>query len=126
MRKASAYILAMVILTQTFYNLGVIGYWYADHSYIVQYLCENRDKPEMKCDGKCYLRKKMAPETPVNSTSNQKMPELVKGLDLAEVVEYSFPELRSPSNFGPEVSFYVPVGRVMDFAADIFHPPAIG
>lgn len=28
-------------------------------SYIANVLCENRDKPEMHCNGKCHLRKEL-------------------------------------------------------------------
>lgn len=28
-----------------------------NYDYIVNFLCENQDKPEMHCDGKCYLSK---------------------------------------------------------------------
>jgi len=33
-------------------------------SYIVQYLCENRDEPRLKCDGKCYLAKQLKATQP--------------------------------------------------------------
>lgn len=32
----------------------------ANYDYIVEKLCVNKDKPEMHCNGKCYLTKKMA------------------------------------------------------------------
>ena len=35
-----------------------IGYK-ANKAYIAQNLCENVAKPQLKCDGKCYLRKKI-------------------------------------------------------------------
>lgn len=37
--------------------------------------CENRDKPDMKCDGKCYLKKQMA----VSENSDPKEPRLPEG-----------------------------------------------
>lgn len=37
--------------------------------------CENRDKPNLHCDGKCYLKKKMA----VSENSNPKEPQLPQG-----------------------------------------------
>lgn len=30
--------------------------------YIAQNLCENREKPEMECNGKCHLKKELAKE----------------------------------------------------------------
>lgn len=40
-------------------QLGVIGYYELNKDYIAKNLCENRNKPEMKCCGKCYLRKQL-------------------------------------------------------------------
>lgn len=31
--------------------------YYINYDYIVSELCENKDKPEMGCHGKCYLEK---------------------------------------------------------------------
>ncbi|WP_376777512.1 hypothetical protein [Flavobacterium covae] len=31
-----------------------------NYDYISNVLCENNDKPELKCNGKCYLQKQMA------------------------------------------------------------------
>src|SRR5690606_11774041 len=34
----------------------------ANYDYIVEVLCENRDRPQLNCDGKCYLAKQLAKE----------------------------------------------------------------
>ncbi|MGB2273684.1 MAG: hypothetical protein ACPH2K_04855, partial [Flavicella sp.] len=34
--------------------------YYANQDYIVAVLCENRNKPAMDCNGKCYLAKELA------------------------------------------------------------------
>ena len=36
----------------------IIGY-YINYDYIVNVLCENKDKPVMKCNGKCHLAKEL-------------------------------------------------------------------
>ena len=33
-----------------------------NYDYIISKLCENKDKPEMQCNGKCYLSKQLAKE----------------------------------------------------------------
>lgn len=42
-----------------------------NYDYIVKELCENKAKPELKCNGKCHLMKEMAKaaenEKPINS-----------------------------------------------------------
>ncbi len=34
-------------------------YYNANKAYIARVLCENRDRPQLHCDGKCYLAKKL-------------------------------------------------------------------
>ena len=38
-----------------------------NYDYIVENLCENRDRPMLNCDGKCYLAKKLVEESKENS-----------------------------------------------------------
>ena len=33
--------------------------YYANYDYIANALCENRDKPYLECNGKCYLEKQL-------------------------------------------------------------------
>jgi hypothetical protein len=42
----------------------------------VEYLknCENKDKPSMHCDGKCYLKKRML-DNPSNQSKEPKLPQ---------------------------------------------------
>lgn len=37
-----------------------------NYDYIANVLCENKDVPEMKCNGKCYLSKMLARESEQN------------------------------------------------------------
>ncbi len=39
-----------------------------NYDYIVKNLCINKDRPRLKCDGKCYLKKQLAKES--NSENN--------------------------------------------------------
>ena len=36
-----------------------MGYYQLNKEYIARVLCENRDKPQLHCDGKCYLAKRL-------------------------------------------------------------------
>jgi hypothetical protein len=50
-------LLALFILLKPI--LPVIEY-IANYEYISQVLCVNKDKPKMKCNGKCHLMKELA------------------------------------------------------------------
>ena len=41
-------------------KLGLLTYYSVNIEYIIKELCENKDKPELNCKGKCFLKKKMA------------------------------------------------------------------
>jgi hypothetical protein len=58
--KRLASILLVILLTwQTIFNVGFFIYWRVNQTFIAENLCENRNKPQMHCNGKCYLFKKM-------------------------------------------------------------------
>lgn len=44
----------------TFRPLWPLGMYIVNYDYIANVLCENKDIPEMKCNGKCYLSKMIA------------------------------------------------------------------
>ena len=48
---------ALLILTKP---LWPVVEYVINYDYIVEQLCENRDKPELHCDGSCYLAKQIA------------------------------------------------------------------
>ncbi|MGA0557356.1 hypothetical protein ACO2Q8_11935 [Larkinella sp. VNQ87] len=59
MRTVLAYVLLIATLLPTFSQWGTIAYYHANKDYIAKVLCENRAKPELHCDGQCYLAKKL-------------------------------------------------------------------
>ncbi len=50
--------------------LWPLAVYIINYDYIVTNLCENRDKPQLQCDGKCYLTKMFAEK----STENHENP----------------------------------------------------
>lgn len=83
MKKALCAVWLLGILSQSSVRLGWVLYYHINKSRIVATLCENRDKPDMHCDGKCYLRKKLESAERVQATESQsesKMPPLPESL----------------------------------------------
>jgi len=114
-------ILALVgILLQTFSQVVILAQFYANQDYIAKHLCENRDKPQMHCNGKCCLKKKLAREAkdqapvPGNQKNEQvnlffaeSKIEIVHFVPLADPIRYlSYNELQTISSSG-----------------SVFHPP---
>jgi|GEM_PF-4115022 len=64
MRKLLIYILLFATLLPTVSPWGTIVDFHADRDYIVRVLCENRDKPQLHYNGKCYLVRKLTGSFP--------------------------------------------------------------
>lgn len=125
MKKALAIIVFLALFVQTVAQLGVIGYYEVNKDYIAKNLCENRDKPQMKCCGKCYLKKQLKKVDDTENSGNSKTVKIEK----TEIVYltsqfFSFTpqlKLRTVKVFNPLVrhftSFTLPNA--------VFHPPAL-
>lgn len=99
-----------------------------NYDYIVNTLCENRDKPEMNCNGKCHLSKELAKEAgaddnnPLNSkTSKTEIPQVFISENISEFQFASETEIAALE----EVD-YIPVFHTSLFIFKILHPPQFG
>lgn len=95
-----------------------------NYDYISQVLCINKDKPVLKCNGKCHLMQELAKATdddkPITSNKKQNTIQLVD-LFVTDVTSYSFLSL----SYSPQQelnSSYTNLYTHLDSYA-IFHPP---
>lgn len=58
-KKGIAFILLLIFTLQTFYTSGFTVWFYANRKAIASEHCINKNRPELKCDGKCFLSMKM-------------------------------------------------------------------
>lgn len=94
--------------------------------YIIQNLCENRFKPQMNCNGKCYLAKKLHKIAEDNATKEtQKQGASMKKI-LEEVFEstplFSFDLMFK--NLSPKSNYPPLLAHPQSFTFSLFHPPA--
>lgn len=98
-----------------------------NYDFIVATLCENQDKPEMHCDGKCYLTKQLAQE----SESGDKNP-LNDKLAKTDVPQNIIAERISGFHFLSEITFTNKI--ITKYSANLFpslfvieipHPPQV-
>lgn len=116
---------SLIMLTKPMWP--VVDY-VVNYEYIVNVLCENKDKPEMECNGKCHLSKELAKEAgadeknPFNSkTSKTEIPQFIIS---ENIIAYSFAsesELVSIKSVG-----YKPNLNSSLFTSKILHPPQLG
>jgi hypothetical protein len=58
-RRTLAYLLIVTVVSVNFSRLFVYAGFELNRNYIATHLCENRDKPWLHCNGKCYFMKKI-------------------------------------------------------------------
>jgi len=58
-RPLIAYVLIVAVMSASFSRLFVYAGFELNRNYIATHLCENRDKPWLHCNGKCYFMKKI-------------------------------------------------------------------
>lgn len=59
LRRTLSYMLILLILSSGFTRFYFYVGYELNKNYIATVLCENINKPELKCNGKCYLSKKI-------------------------------------------------------------------
>jgi hypothetical protein len=55
-------LLILGLFGQTFNRYFLVLNYQLNKDFIAKYLCENKNKPELKCEGKCYLCKRLKKE----------------------------------------------------------------
>lgn len=79
--RLQAFLLCLIILLPTLLKVGVVS------NYIVQYekysteLCENIDKPELSCNGKCQMMEELN-NTEAEASSPVQIPSVLKVKEL--------------------------------------------
>jgi hypothetical protein len=71
MKFFTAILLSVLLLSNNFKIVAVYGWYTLNIDNFIEQLCENKDKPQLECNGKCYLSKIIA------ETSKEKNPSSV-------------------------------------------------
>lgn len=126
MRSAVAIFLILVLTFPFGLRLSVFANYAVHYQRYAQELCENRDQPELKCNGKCQLMKELKAVSP--SESNEPEAPKVPSESMVEIspfvvhyfsLSYLFSEPFIAQPQIEEKSFY-------SFLLDksVFHPPS--
>lgn len=118
-RGLIAFSLIFMMLTANFSRFFIYAGFELNKNYIASELCENRDKPLMHCNGKCYLMKKLkqAEEKEKNQSRAAQKGHFQEAL-ITHKTNFNFlPQLIKVIN-----PFELPFALPRHSAA-IFHPP---
>ena len=119
MRLLTVIFLVFAMLSANFSRLFVFAGFELNRNYIAESLCENKDKPQLHCNGKCYLMKKLQ-----QAQEKQKQQE-------KEVQKHAFQEAffeeTALFDFKLEVAHiqnaHIPRMRGITTTFSLFHPP---
>ncbi|RYU90474.1 hypothetical protein EWM62_07395 [Mucilaginibacter terrigena] len=59
LQRLTAYLLIVSLVSANFSRFFIYAGFELNRNYIATKLCENRDKPQLHCNGKCYFMKKV-------------------------------------------------------------------
>lgn len=119
MKLFKVVILSIILLSNSIRVSLVYGWYTLDVESFIDQLCENKDKPQLECNGKCYLSKMIASDS---SQDEQKIPVL----EWEQLVFFQ-PEIREDNQMAiaasAGISFHYLATYTKGYFHSIFHPP---
>ena len=118
-------ILAYFLITATLFANSSQMFVYAgfelNQNYIISALCENRDKPQLHCNGKCYLMRKLKQaEEKEKSRERENQRSFFQQAVVVERLAIQPYMIFLMHNNSTEASFILP-----QYTSDIFQPPRV-
>lgn len=108
------------MLAQTFSKALIVAEYRLNRDYIAKFLCVNRDKPKMHCNGRCHLMKKIKQEEKKDQDNPERRAE-----NKFEIITATFqPASIAPVRTVSDMEYPVFQESICtDFASSFFHPP---
>ncbi len=96
--------------------------YYANYNYIATVLCENKDRPYLECNGKCYLEKQLKETDHSNHDHKSTIPSIdFKDYPVSPLDQFSYKT--KEFNYQNSTQFFVDKYTTQDFYKSIFKPP---
>ena len=116
-----SFVLAATILFHSLQLPFTYAYYYLDRSDFIERLCENKDKPEMQCNGKCQLKK-------VSENTSNDETEPFKIINLKEITLFIVKQ--TSYNFYNSASRYATLNNYSNLycyavSNSLDHPPQV-
>lgn len=119
-RYITAFIFLVIFAAETFCDVfTVAGYYLNTKSYAIN--CVNKYKPQMHCNGKCQLQKKLNNENGKEKQSAEKKNESGN-----EIISFNtfFASVETPFKSVTRKKYFISnTGIPVDKSFDFFHPP---
>ncbi len=118
LKRFFTYLLLILFSFQTF-ETAIIVLNFKINQDIFAEICENKDKPEMECNGKCHLKKQIKEQEENKSKNDQ----LVIEKEIQCFILYTSTQLPTPIISKNKVSFLFKNLSPITGISDIYHPP---
>jgi len=116
-----AFTLLLALVSANLSRFFIYAEFELNQKFIAAKLCENRDKPEMHCNGKCYLMKKL--KEAEEKEKKQEQAAQKKGIQDFCIVNnplvITFQALKLKKQKPANLPFKLP-----KISTEIFHPPS--
>ncbi len=121
-----------LVLTHLFLNLYLLALiqpalpvidYLVNYNYIVTELCENRDKPILTCNGKCYLEKQVKQQLNLTHSEEAPMPPKVDFEKLISLKVKKFTYQFFEISFVEQNTFFYNSFVTRIFSDSLFRPP---
>lgn len=123
LKKILAILLLVCVSYQYVAKIGVIAWYQANKDYVAQELCENKDKSDLGCEGKCYLKKQLD-KVENNAPIDKELPakkhknELPEYLSTITSFKFNHSTFSAQTNFSLYKNLYS-----YTVITSVFHPP---
>ncbi|MGB0916630.1 MAG: hypothetical protein ACPGU4_03480 [Flavobacteriales bacterium] len=115
--------LALAFVIQMMSASLILVNYEVNTAYIIENFCENTDKPELHCDGKCHLKKQIEADSEQKSETPSALTEIVTFvLAVEEVPSFELEFFSTETNTNN--SLYLE-GNYSNHLQSIFHPPQV-
>ncbi|MCK8495096.1 MULTISPECIES: hypothetical protein [Spirosoma] len=122
MRSVLTYILLIAVLLPSISPWGTVAYYHLNKDYIARVLCENRSKPELHCDGKCYLAKRLKAQQDKQDKETTERVQQTAPIQLFCETHFSFDFAREIA-FSHRQVFHYLISSYMSPASGLLRPP---
>jgi hypothetical protein len=109
------------MLLQSFSKVLIVIDFQVNKAYIMEFLCINRDKPQLGCKGKCQLTKKLKEQAQAEKQSREKTHTQEIPINLFCQALFALPAFSSATVNAPFAIYHS--GHPVQANYAIFHPP---
>lgn len=124
LRRFVCILLLLIIALQSFNKVGIILAFKVNQDYIAKALCENKDKPQMHCNGRCVLAKKLKQAEQNEEKQRAQSQEKANVLFFCKMNRLKVEECLLSLQRRDFNSFYLRF-KPSSFSNDIFKPPQL-